>query len=546
MMKRRFFWTPLLAIALSLFLGSSGIVWADSVPPVAAESDLGPTTARFVPEQSPLFVSLHNPKHLPIGGAQVVTNVSQWPQALLATAEVDYDRDLKPYVNDELTFALTGPVRQHDYLFALTTRGATESQTCIEKLWQRQIKAGQPLSFEQSGDVSIISTQFRTPKPLEQGITGLEPFPNLATAIVEDRYILLSNSSAVLKSVIDGSQSQNLSTTSSYQEAVTNLQQKQKDGLIYVDLSAFSSSAAPPYQSVAIQLGKTRQGLVAETVLVADEAHQGTLVDPAVTAPLQSLNFIPASSPFVLSGVNLQQLWNQMSADLKGYDLLDQWVRNSLKQGSQHWSVNLPRDVIPNVTGEYTLAILPDSDSRMGPSDSFLNSDWLFVHDNDNQKLTQVIDQGIQKQNIGVIPYALDDHQVSAWAHLVTSTDSSAESASTMMLNAEVMGAFAIEDDYKIMATSLDALKQGLSGDSISKQKDLQAALATLPAPNQGYLYINWPMMRPLLERKLPKLKQLESLIGPWSQNLTDVMLTNYGETPTVQRSQFLFRFTDS
>ncbi len=542
MMTRRFPWIQLLAIVLCFFL-SGGMAFADS-PPVTAEPNEGPITARFAPQQTPILFSV-NPKQMPMAGNQ--SSPLQWPQALLANAGVRYARDLQPWINDELTFALAGPVKQHHYVFALTTRGAKESQACIEQLWQQQIAAGQTLSFQQDSGISLISTEFDNPQPLAPEISGLQPFEGLSTAIVDERYLLLANSPSVLQDVIADSQSQNLTDTPEYQQAVANLQQKQQDGFVYVDLSAFSRSSAPPYHSLAMQVGKTRQGLLAETLLVADSDHLKNMVKPAVSRPIQALDYIPGSSPLIASGINLQRLWTQMNQDLKGYDQLDKWVRTVLKQGGEQWSVNLTRDVFPSVEGEYAVAMLPSHDQPLTAPSSFFESDWLFVHDDGSQKLTQVLDKAAKKQNIGVIPYALDDHPVSAWAHLVSSeADSTPQDSNSMVLNAEITGAFATEADHQILATSLDALKQGLTEDAISKQKDFQSSLATFSEPNQGYVYLDWPVMKSLLERQLPKLRQLETLFNPWSQKLTSVTFTNYGETPNVQRSQVLLRFSDS
>lgn len=542
MTMRRFPWIQLIAIVLCVCL-SGGIAFAETPPAAPDPTPQGPAAARFASPQSPLLLSA-SPKQLPIAGS--TKSLLQWPQALLANAGVSYTRDLQPWVNDELTFALAGPVPQHRYLFAVTTRGAKESQACIEQLWQQQVSAGQPLTFEQYGGTGLISTQFSSPQPLGSDISGLQPFEGLSTAIVDDRYVLLASSASVLKTAIDDSQSQNLASTPDYQQAITSLNQKQHEGFAYVDLSAFTRSSTPPYRSLAVQLGQTRQGLMAETVLVADADHPKTPVAPAVTGSIQALDYIPANSPLVASGVDLRQLWTQISDDLKGYDQLDQWVRNILKQGGRQWSVNLPREVFPKVTGEYAVAMLPSPDPFTAAQDSFSGADWLFVHDDGGQALTQVLDKAAQKQNIGVIPYSLADHQVSAWAHLVSSPDTAPGESNSMVLNAEVTGAFSVEADHRVLATSLEALKQGLTEDAIANRKDFQAALATLSSPNQGYLYLDWTVMRPLLERKLPKLRQLETLLSPWSQRLTSVTLTNYGETPTVQRSQMLLRFADS
>lgn len=541
MMKRRCVWAYLIVMVLAYF-GWGGVAIAESemASPAVQEQNLGSAAAQFVPPQAPLLVSLKNPKALPGTGPD--TALSQWPRTLLTTAGVDYARDLQPWVNDEIAFALTGPVRQHSYLFALTTRGAKDSQACVEHLWQQQVTAGQTLNFEQYGNVGIISTQFSTAQPLA---AGLQPFQSLATAIVDDRHVLLTNSTAVLQRVVDSHQGQSLAKTDHYRQAVTNLQQQQRDGFAYVDLAAFSRASTPPYHSLALQLGQTRQGVLAETVLVTD--RPGTLVPPTVTQPIRSLDYIPASSPLVAAGVDLQQLWQQVSADLRGYDLLDQWIHRVLKQGGKQWSVNLSRDIFPAVTGEYAMAMVPSSDAFTATQKGFTGSDWLFVHEQSeaNEELEQTLSRVAQQQNIGVIPYALADHQVSAWAHLVPSTPE-AGASNTMVLNAEVTGAFATEADHKILATSLDALKVGLAGDAIAKQRDVQAALSALSEPNQGYLYLNWPVLRPLLERQFPQLRQLEQRLAPWSQKLTALTFTNYGETPSVQRSQMLLRFADS
>ena len=486
-----------------------------------------------------------------------INKLIQLPEALLSSADIDYQTDIQPWVADEVTFALAGEDKAQTpgYLFAVVTRNAKDSQALLDHLWQKQAVDGKPLRFEQYKGISLISTdldpspissasQFSTPtlKPFQ------ESFTRLATAVFDDRYVLITNGSQVLHGIIEMFQSPNQQLTqfSDYQSAVDALQQQESWGFAFVNLSALLPSNRP-YRSVAVTLGAKREGILAETVLVAAPEQPGPSVAPAVTEPIRALNYVPANSPFVLAGADLGQLWTQLSHDLSVNHRVQNWVTQSLTRWGQPWEANLPEDIFPLVQGEYTVAMLShqSTSGEIGVG-SALEPDWLFVHGaspsgSEPYPLDHSLERLTTQKRVGEIPFILDGQSVSAWTRLVNQPK---QSGGSTLLSAEVTGVFTTVEDHKILATSLGALKQALTArnNPLAKQQDFQGAIAPFDQPNQGYLYLDWPRMRALAEQKLPQLRQLEQTAPTLFNRLQSLTVSNYGETPKVQRSQFFFR----
>ena len=565
-------------VALVLFLNGTGVIGGGSTA-IATPQDGSdtPTTAKFVPKAAPMMVSLRGTSNPlsgllagndPLPSAQTpATQLLRLPQTLLASADIDYQTDIQPWVTGELTFALADPAQDPTpgYLFAVMTRNAKDSQALLDHLWQQQVAAGQPLWFEQYQGISLITTDLPLSDPSRTPIASapfnsvFQSFKTLATAVFEDRYVLITNGSQVLHRIIDAVQSpeQSLTQFADYQQVVNTLQQSQPWGFAFINLSTLLPPSsqeklplARPYRSAALTLSSQRNGILAETVLVADPEQPGPSVEPTVTKSIQALNYIPANSPFVVAGIDLGQWWSQINHDLTANERAKQWVTQLVSQGKHRWGIDFPHAIFPFVEGDYSVAMLPpnpvlDSTKSHPPN----SAEWLFVNAVPNttaeSALAQQLQELAQQYQVGVSPFTLDGKSVSAWTRIV---DKPQQSAGPTVLSAQVEGAFTTVKDHRIVATSLGALKQSLTAQNqpLAQQQDFQEAIAPFKLPNQGYIYLDWPQMRPLLEQQLPQLKTLEQTAPSLFQRLRSLSISTYGETPQAQRSQIFFQLADS
>jgi|GEM_PF-3099965 len=569
MVKLRSVFRLLLASVLALLLGG-GAVWAletePALVPPQPEPALGPTSAYFVPATAPVMVSWDgNSNFLKTLGNETATTSPQltdWPATLLATAGIDYRQDIRPWGNDEITLALTSLEQggsQSGYLLVLKTRNNREADAFLENFWQHQAAAGETISFERYAGVDIISAQISA--NLAQVSTTqlpslLQPIRSLSTAKVEDHFVLIANQSQVLQQAVDTIKhpQSRLSQQSDYQKAIATLTQKQQSGIAYLNLekliptlSGKTTPVSPTYQSLGVAFGESRQGLLAETALIANPERQLPAVQTNHTEPTSALSYFPGNSPFVVSGSNLGTLWSQINQDLQGYPGLKTWVNQTLGNWGQTRGIDLTRKIFPWVDGEYTWALLPNSLSPVLATRPESGSDWLFAyeqtHSDQSKQLAAHLNEAATQQDLGTSPFELAGKKVYAWTRLVS--QEIGNQSSNLTFKTEVTGAYASIDNQKVLASSPEALGLALEAgtDALVNQRQFQDAIAPFEQPNQGFLYLDWPVMRPLLEQTLPGLSKLETSAQKLFAKLRSVSISSYGETPEVQHSQWYFRF---
>lgn len=565
MVKLRSVCLQLLASVLALLLWG-GPVWALEAEPELApplpEPALGPESAHFIPDTTALMVSLTGNSPLKMAGNGSVGASSQLtdlPAALLASGGIDYQKDIRPWVSDEITFALTNlDKEQPGYLLAVKTRNNRDADAFLERIWQQQATDGQTINFERYAGVDLISADVSPNLATSASLPGLlKPVRYLTTAKLDDHFVLIANQRQVLEQAVDTSKKQGtqLAKRAEYKTAIANLTQKQQSGIAYLDLEklipAISGQAAttpPTYRSLGIAFGESRQGLLAETALIANGDRDLPAIKTTPQEPMAALSYFPGNSPFVVSGSNLGTLWSQINQDLQGYPNLKSWVNQSLGTWGKTRGLNLTSKIFPWVDGDYAWALLPDSLSPVLSAQANTEADWLFAYEQTNSdKSTQLsnhLNELATEQDLGTSPFELAGRKVYAWTRLVSQEIDSTR-GSNLTFKTEVTGAYANIDNQKILASSPEALGLALDAgsDALINQRSFQDAIAPFDQPNQGFLYLDWPVMKPILKKNLPVISKLESNAQTLLSKLRSVSVSSYGETPEVQHSQWYFRF---
>jgi len=125
-----------------------------------------PIAVKFLPKRSPLFLSfLVNPDKLglfaqlsakPSDRGDVRHELANLKQQLQQNWLLDYDRDIQPWLDREITLALTDvdlddqPANglQTGYLLAFAAKDVELAKTSIDDFWQRLAVNGSDLGFE--------------------------------------------------------------------------------------------------------------------------------------------------------------------------------------------------------------------------------------------------------------------------------------------------------------------------------------------------------------------------------------------------------------
>lgn len=578
LMKLRSFFTALLVLVLGFLLAGLGgayWIWAQSPIPLLNGGVEGvPTAAMFIPKQAPFVVSLLvHPDRLdavrqltarPSQRRQAEAELAQLKQGLLTNLDLDYDRDIQPWLGSEVTVALTTPDLDRDrsngeqpgYLITLAASHPKQAREFLELYWQKQAIAGRDLSFEPyKGATLIYGNEIDTPatSPKNQaGLTALIPARSLATAVVGERFVLLANHPKVLRDAITNVQAPNLSlsSTSFYQQALTSLPQPRL-GMSFINLPlattwvthAPTQPAHPTYQTLAVSFALHPQGIVADTALSVPAELEPALASQ--TTPSAGLQYLPNFTAIALSGQDLGHLWGTLSQTLGSYGDRVNLLSKPLADLQQQWGLNLANDVFRWVTGDYAIGLLPPAiDPNLPPPPkrptlpaSFPPSDWVFVAQKtaDTEAGVAHLDALAKQQGLSVGIFQLQGQSVYAWTRLI---NTSGDSLLARTLQTEVRGVHASVGDYEIFTTSLPAMDQVLRSVSTSllSSDRFQQAILPLRQPNQGSVYLDWTNSRPLLEQEIPFLKVLELTAPPVFNHLKTLTLSSYGVEGPIQR----------
>jgi Protein of unknown function (DUF3352) len=547
--------------------------------------------------------------------------LTQLKQSFLANTGLDYAQDIQPWLGDELTLAVTtldvdrdaSNGRQPGYLLAIATQDPERSREFLQLLWQKRAIAGTDLVFEQYKGVKLIySGEAEQKVAVQRQAAQANPtdpqailaslslgIPTLASAVVGDRFVLFANYPKVLRDAITNAQAPdlNLGHARFYQDSIAALTEP-RIGLSFVNLPGLANwleqesttagpsaqtnlapgkagkntpsdqatAAKPTYKTLAIALGLNRQGLAAETALMATDGDGKTITSNLIQ-PVAALDYIPATSPFSASGTDLQRLWADLPPRPNRDDVAAVLLRPALQNLQTRWQLDLPQDIFSWVTEDYALGVLPLQATPTAPNRAKSNdqpsqaqapqnqivspkiaTDWVFVAQRSAQADAAIahLDDLARAQGLTVGPLALGEQTVSAWTRLKSTTIQ--PTTAIVNLQADIQGVHATRGNYEIFTTSLTAMDQALAGLNRSQGADPRFARATQPLgkPNNGYLYIDWPASQPLLEQQFPALKLIELAGQPLFQHLRSLALSSYGSQNGIQHAGLFIRLSGS
>jgi hypothetical protein len=474
--------------------------------------------------------------------------------SLLSSLNLDYARDIQPWLGDEMAWAVTAldfdrnaeNGAQPGYLLAVTTDDAQQARESLQLYYSREAVAGtEDLVFEQYKGVNLIYK-----RPLTLAAAQPEEIPQtLTSAVVGDRYVLFANHPKVLRDAINNVQvtTLNLASDPEYQQMLDTLSEP-RIGLSFVNLPALAAWIAnqpiPTRESfkraetLSFTLTLNRQGVLAQTAFLGageDETSQ----PPALSKPVDALQYIPAQSVLAVAGTDLNHLWTQLSDALADDETLNPLLNQTLTRIQSRFGLQLPEEIFSWVRGEYALALLPHPDRE--------RPDWIFVVQKaageEAQESIAHLDTLAKERGLSVGVFPIDEQNVTAWTKLTTSVV--AEKANrAMKLEAQVQGTHASVDNYEIFATSIAAMDAALAGleHSLLENAKFQAAIAPLPQQNDGYLYLDWASGDTTIERQFPVVGVAELIGQPLLNQLRSLSISSYGIEGGVQRSKVFFR----
>ncbi|WP_460207033.1 DUF3352 domain-containing protein [Scytonema sp. NUACC21] len=574
MTQRLLFKTITACLLVLLLIGTAGCN-STKAPPNLVTPSGQPDAAIFVSKQAPVMVSLlANPDRLP--SLERDGELSKLKTSLLANTNIDYQQDIKPWLGNEITLAVTTldldrdseNGRQPGYLMALATQEPEKSREFVELLFSKRSLAGSNLAVEQYKGIKLIyDTKQETPveekraggyfssKDRQSKDNSKSTTQNsLAGAVVGDNFVLFANDPKVLRDAINNVQAPDLNLTSSskYQQAIKEVP---KDALVVaffnLPIVAKWQGLEPEtqtYDSQIVSLVANRTGLIAETGLLAKEKN--LLLPKELSKPVAALQYIPASAGLTVASSNLTNLdnnnlallWQQVIAVMSGSkEDTFSGLLQPLATLQKRWGINWKEDIFSWVQGEYAIGLLPGKDQA--------NPDWVFVAEKTEATPSAIshLNEVASSTGLSLNSLTLNEQKIFAWTELAaTSTQSAlAKDRQTYTIQAKVLGTYADVGDYEIIASSIEAMDAALGAkeNSLANNSDFQNSIAALPQPNQGYLFLDWTKSQEIVETQLPILKFVEVIGKPLFQNLRSLTLSSYGSNPELLKGGVFFQF---
>ncbi len=569
MKLRSFYYLLVAGVVVLLSIAVAGFFWLTSQSPLNLLREgavANPTAAIFVPRQTPAMVSLLvNPDRLeafrqlvarPINRRRSRAELKQIENTLLAKTDINYQRDIRPWLGDEITLAVTSldfdrnpkNAAQPGYLLVVTTKDGERAREFLQLFYSKQAATTtEDVVFEKYKGVNLIYRRTLTPQPASTVKNQLQIPETLTSAVVGDRFVLFANHPKVLRDAINNVQAGNLNLEedAEYQQMLQTLTGSRL-GLSFVNLPALaawiSKQPIPARESfresetLALALSLNRQGLLAQTALLGSTSSGSK--EPTLSEPVDALHYIPASSSLAIAGTDLNQLWHQLSSGSD--ETLKPLLERTVASLQSRWGIQLPEDIFSWVQGKYALSMLPRPDKA--------NPDWVFVAQKTADSVEASIEHldAVAKQrgfSVGLLP--LGDKTITAWTKLITSTKAvPGKNDPLMKLEAQVQGVHASVGDYEIFTNSIEAMNQALKGreNSLVESDEFQDAIAPLPLPNDGYLYLNWKQAGTFVERQVPIVRVVELVAKPLFDHLRSLSISSYGIDNGVQRSKLFFR----
>jgi Protein of unknown function (DUF3352) len=503
-----------------------------------------PTGAMFVSKQAPAMVSLLvNPDRLesfrqlsafPSQRRKAQAEIKQLENNLLAKTGLNYQKDIKPWLGEEISLAVTSldydrnqeNGAQPGYLLILTTKDRELAKEFLQLSYSQQAISGNfDLSFQEYKGVNLT---YQTPLKSKAKLT----FP--ASAVVGN-YVLFANDFSVLRDAINNAQAVdlNLANADFYQETLNSISTP-KIALSFINLPALSAwignqtySETPDIQQMlTVALSLQRQGLRAETALIGVSGQNNQ--KPVLSGLIEALNYVPRGSLLTIAGQDLNQFWTNIATGLAIDSPLQQLLKQFISRIEQPLGINLTEYIFSWVKGEYAVSLISDSETNK------LN--WVFIAEKlpevNYQEAIAKLDEIASKQGLTTTELPLDENNITAWTKLTTNKKDKLVSIKT-----DVKGAHLNLEKYVIFSNSVELLSEAkLAKNNILASDKFNSAIIALPTENDGYFYLDWQQTQPFIEQKFPLIKVAEVAIEPLFKHLQSFTISSQGSENSIRR----------
>lgn len=564
MKSRTFFSAIALAAGALLLAGIIGFWGLTAQNPQSLMTKGGQAEAeavQFVPRQAPVVVSLlarpdrlWNLRQLLAPPNQRWNTKQEWQslkQSLTDAVGWNYDTDVRPWLDQEVTFAITSADLDRDpengqqagYLIVLSCRDGQQAREALHVLWQKRAARGRNLVFAAASGVSLIYDQnpaFSATESSPSSVTSALGSNTLASTIISDRYVLLANHPDVLRQALTAFQAPDVSIARdrSYQTA---LQQMPGNGIgwLYVNVPQLLSWAGLETNTASVSSLKTGRnlhhlfalfraaplGLLADTEIAALPGHRfQTASGQEPSIPTQLLSLVPKTARLAVTGHNLSHFLGDTMDKVSGYPTVVEPLQTLTK------ALSLPREIVPVASqalqDEYAVGLLSETDLS-----------WFLIADIADADRLREMDELAQSQGLTVSHVSLgDDQDVVVWSKLAIKSVKAERMAS---LSTQIIGVHTQFQGSEVFSTSLSGLQAvlqtNIETESLSAQPMFSELLNSLDKTYSNVTYIDWPSIFPLLTEQFPWLDLIDQVGQPYLSHIGPLLISGSKGSQSLQ-----------
>ncbi|MEH2173302.1 DUF3352 domain-containing protein [Nostoc sp.] len=342
-------------------------------------------------------------------------NLVQLRDRFLTNNGYDFQKDIAPWVGDEVTIAILAPTTGN--------KPAPKPVTTNEDAASDQQSMVMVLPVKNSEIAKNILAQPKTLKQgkwidrIYQGITIKQSegqtAQNFSAALLDGRFLVITDSPKATERAIDAYKNKtSLATTGGFTENFPKIANYQPFAQFYVNVPTAAKIAAvspnrPLPAQVLAQL-QNNQGLAGTITLESEGIRfkgvswlnpnsQRVLVVENKAGKMQSR--IPAETLMMLTGGNLQKLWRDYVLTSQGNPLspiAPEQIRGGIKSLTD---LDLEKDLLSWMKGEFSLSVIPATPKEGSPND-FRAGLLFMVQTNDDysgQSLRKSAEASISK-----------------------------------------------------------------------------------------------------------------------------------------------------
>jgi Protein of unknown function (DUF3352) len=423
---------PSLLLTLSaagLLIGAGSVAYWFLTQGQPLSRDL-PVGANIIPQDALLAVSLTTDTKqwqklrefgTPETQAELDKNLVQLQQRFLANNGYDFQKDIQPWVGNEVTIAILAPPVGKPAPKPVATNAETASDQSVVMVL--------PIK-----NPEIANSILAQPKPLKQGKwidriyqgiaikqTEGKAGENLSAALIDKRYLVITDNPQAAERTIDAYKTKvSLATSGGFVENFPKTSSYQPFAQFYVNIPTAARIAATdtnrPLPAQVLSQLQNNQGL-AGTVILEDKGiglkgvswlnpnSQRVLAVENKAGKMQ--NRLPSETLMMLSGSNLQRLWGDYVSTSQRNPLSPispEQVRQGVKSLT---NLDLERDFLTWMKGEFSVAVIPNT-PKDGSPDNFRSGLVFMVqasNANGGQNLRQAgenslkqLDEAMQNQ----------------------------------------------------------------------------------------------------------------------------------------------------